>query len=357
MKTKLPLIIVVLVLVGVFAFEYFSETGTGAWITDHEYLYDVAIDYLVNEKTAKENYEVLNRILGKDYKVFTDYEGFGIQEKGNYTYVYMWILEESYYVSDQKLYSMSGSSMAYKFKFTTHSSEVVGYEVPKDGDLYTKSIKEMFPKEIVDKVLTFNMSNDKITKEIHSYYSYLPDTKVYINGLDNVEENGDIPVLNTTIETAVNNVVNEVNNTNTVANTATNTVANETTDTYDYKQFTPNELDKDVFVVDFDNYKPKSNETKITKEEASKIAQKGFDESKKRIVGEGADDVLSEKITLEEVPANNYFTRVYVEGDKIYTDLKRNAYVVKRENEIGNGLKVYVDATTGLIIGGQAFGD
>ena len=41
----------------------------------------------------------------------------------------------------------------------------------------------------------------------------------------------------------------------------------------------------------------------------------------------------------------------------VYKDIKRNAYVVKRENDMGNGIKIYVDATTGLIIGGDAFGD
>ncbi|MBR2247833.1 MAG: hypothetical protein IKN74_01290 [Clostridia bacterium] len=348
MKEKLPLIIVILVLIGVFSFEYWSQTNGGAWITDHEFLYEMAIDYIVKEKTEQENtdYEFIG---GKDYKVFTDYEGFGIQEKGNYRYVYMWILEESYYVRDEKLYSMSGSSMAYKFKFKIDGNDIVEYENPEDGSLYTKSIKEMFPSDIVDKVLAYTMSNDKITKEIHSYYSYLPDTKVYLEGVDDIDEDGPIPVVQTIDEPVVNEVtntvVNEVENTNTVTNT------------YDYKKFTPNELDKEVFVVDFENYKPDSSETKITTEEASTIAQKGFDESKKRIAGEGADDVLSEKITLEEVSANNYFTRTYFEGDMIYKDLKRNAYVVKRENEMGNGIKVYVDATTGLIIGGDAFGD
>ena len=348
MKEKLPLIIVVLVLVGVFAFEYWSQTNGGAWITDHEFLYEMAIDYIVKEKTEQENtdYEFMG---GKDYKVFTDYEGFGIQEKGNYRYVYMWILEESYYVRDEKLYSMSGSSMAYKFKFKIDGNDIVEYENPEDGSLYTKSIKEMFPSDIVDKVLAYTMSNDKITKEVHSYYSYLPDTKVYLEGVDDIEEDGSIPVVQTIDEPVVNEVtntvVNEVDNTNTIANT------------YDYKKFTKDELDKEVFVVDFENYKPESNETKITTEEASTIAQKGFDESKKRIAGEGADDVLSEKITLEEVIPNNYFTRTYYESNMIYKDLKRNAYVVKRENDMGNGMKIYVDATTGLIIGGDAFGD
>ena len=40
-----------------------------------------------------------------------------------------------------------------------------------------------------------------------------------------------------------------------------------------------------------------------------------------------------------------------------YTNIKRKAYVVTKENNMGNGVMVYVDVTTGLIIGGAAFGD
>ena len=33
------------------------------------------------------------------------------------------------------------------------------------------------------------------------------------------------------------------------------------------------------------------------------------------------------------------------------------AFVVTRENEMGNGIKIYIDPTTGLIVGGEAYGD
>ena len=36
---------------------------------------------------------------------------------------------------------------------------------------------------------------------------------------------------------------------------------------------------------------------------------------------------------------------------------KRNCYVITRENDIGNGISILVDVTTGIIIGGYAFGD
>lgn len=116
-------------------------------------------------------------------------------------------------------------------------------------------------------------------------------------------------------------------------------------------------LDKNYFVVDFDNYKPENNEVKITEEQARKVAQKGFEESKARIAGEGADDVQSETVQIREECANNYFTKMIRQGSTQYKDIKRKCYIVKRENDIGNGIMIYVDATTGLIIGGGAFGD
>ena len=55
--------------------------------------------------------------------------------------------------------------------------------------------------------------------------------------------------------------------------------------------------------------------------------------------------------------ANNYFTSTYKEPREIYKNIKRNCFVVSRENEMGCGIKIYVDAQTGLIIGGEAYGD
>ena len=117
------------------------------------------------------------------------------------------------------------------------------------------------------------------------------------------------------------------------------------------------DLDANYFLIDFENYHPDSSEVKISESKAKEIAQYGFDESKSRIAGEGADDIDSETILIEEVQANNYFTRKYSESDKMYKSISRKCYVVKRENEMGCGIKVYIDVTTGLIIGGGAFGD
>ncbi len=168
------------------------------------------------------------------------------------------------------------------------------------------------------------------------------------------------------------NITNIVNKTeNTVANETKNKIENkieEETKEVDKKEeekttvpspstATNNSTETPAFVTDFDNYSPSSNEVIISESKAKEIAQIGFEESKKRIAGEGADDVASQRIKIEEVSPNNYFTRKDREYDKTYTNIKRKAYIVTRENDMGNGISIYVDATTGLIIGGRAFGD
>lgn len=117
-------------------------------------------------------------------------------------------------------------------------------------------------------------------------------------------------------------------------------------------------LDNTVFLTDFENYNPDSNEIKITEKEAKKIAQKGFDESKSRIAAEGVDNIESETIEIIETVANNYFTRYYYQRNENYDNLRRNCYAItRRQSDLENGVTIYVDVTTGLIIGGMAFGD
>ena len=116
-------------------------------------------------------------------------------------------------------------------------------------------------------------------------------------------------------------------------------------------------LDSNYFVTDFEKYKSKDSNMKLTNKQISEIAEKGFEESAKRIAGEGASNKETEKIVLEEVIPNNYFTRTYRQSDTNYQELRMKAYVVTRENEMGCGVKIYIDPTTALIVGGDAFGD
>ena len=120
--------------------------------------------------------------------------------------------------------------------------------------------------------------------------------------------------------------------------------------------FDSNSNEPQIQIRPFENYAPNNNDIKITEKKAKEIAQKGFDESK-RIASEGTDNTDSETVKIEEVVANNYFTRYYYQGNEFYDNIKRKCYAIQRENDMGCGVTIYVDVTTGLIIAGRAFGD
>ncbi len=137
-----------------------------AFIENNEFLYDKAIDYIVKQIKLESHDKDK-----EDYQVFTDYEGFGIEEKDNKKVAYMWILQESYYIENNELQISEGSSMAYKFIF--ENNEVIDYEIPEDGSYYTSSIKNMFPDSIENKIMSFEMDNTKLKEKVKKHYSYI----------------------------------------------------------------------------------------------------------------------------------------------------------------------------------------
>ena len=112
----------------------------------------------------------------------------------------------------------------------------------------------------------------------------------------------------------------------------------------------------DVKCDDFDLIKELENlgvNVIITKNQAEEIAEKGFEEAK-RVVGEYNKD--TQKCEEIEVNPNNFFTRKYNEGDKVES-YKVKVYAFSREDDMGNGVKIYVDKKLGKIVGATAFGD
>jgi len=168
MKKKMFLSLIVIV-------SLFIITGCSNkenYITDYEHLYDTAVQYIIDNDTNPEK-------NNDRYKMFVDYNGFGITEDENYRYVYMWIAEESYYIADNKIISGSGSSMPYKFTFELNDNKVIKIETPKDGNEYTSSIKEMYPDDIENKAINFQWKDDTLIKEVRNYYSDLKDKSIY----------------------------------------------------------------------------------------------------------------------------------------------------------------------------------
>ena len=207
----------------------------------------------------------------------------------------------------------------------------------KKNNVQNDVSEEVSKSEFLDE----NLDNNKIDEKTN---------KTNIETKENIVENN---TTNTNNNEEKNNTINNVENND------TEVIKKQKEEKTESKTNVPNyyNLDESVFLLDFDNYNPGNNETKISEVKAKQIAQKGFDESKKRIAGEGADDTASEKVKVDQISPNNYFTRYGREYDKTYTNIKRKCYIISRENDMGNGIRIYVDASTGLIIGGTAYGD
>ena len=139
---------------------------------DNNKLYKVAIEYIINndDNPEKDN---------ERYKLFTDYKGFATTEDDEYRYAYMWISIESYYINENKIISSSGSSMPYKFIFAKKDDKVIKTEIPKDGSEYASSIKSMFPRKLINKVLKYKYDDAKLKLKVEDYYSNLEDTTIY----------------------------------------------------------------------------------------------------------------------------------------------------------------------------------
>lgn len=137
-------------------------------------LYEKAVSYIVENDDNPYCQSYMN-----NYHTFTSYNGFGSYEDKNYTYVFIRIREDNYYTCEEKLYSDSGSHMAYKFCF--QNGEVINYEIPEDGSEYVKSIKNWFPKNLrflYHFFLNNYITNDEIEKQVQEYYSYLPSVEI-----------------------------------------------------------------------------------------------------------------------------------------------------------------------------------
>ena len=72
-----------------------------------------------------------------------------VKERSLY-YVYSWVLEESYYLDSNEILQESGSSIPYKFIIERNDDnyKVIDYKIPRDGSLYLKDMKTLFPYDV-----------------------------------------------------------------------------------------------------------------------------------------------------------------------------------------------------------------
>ena len=172
-KKKIIKYLFILIFVSIIIFLLFKLIGNNGekYISDNEYLYNRAINYL-----KEKEYEEINPVHDKEgYHFFLSYDGLGITEDKEYKYAYMWILGEGYYLEEDKPKNSNGYSMFYKFTFK--DDMVVKYDIPKDGNEYTESIKKMsIDKEMYKKIINYDskLSNKEL---VSKYYAKITDSK------------------------------------------------------------------------------------------------------------------------------------------------------------------------------------
>ena len=175
---KKGLVIIIFVIVFLILLGTISYMATEKTVTNREDLYEKIEEYLVSleephyfleTKESTPNYDI------SDFKVFTDIQKLGIKQKGNQFYVYAWAKVYSYYVEDHQLEVNSGYSAPCKF--VIKNDEVTDCIMPEDGERYAESIKEIFPKDIREKMENLDSDNQTIKEEVDAYYSYLNDNE------------------------------------------------------------------------------------------------------------------------------------------------------------------------------------
>ena len=163
LDVKEIILLLIIIVLGIFISLNLFKNNKVTFITDSDYLYDSAVEYLI--KNDNNPY-----VKKKNYKKFVDYKGFGIAQDKKYKYAYMWIVTESYYEQDGKLISEFGSSLPYKFIFDKKTDKIIKAITANDGKLFKVSIKNMYPKSIQNKVLNYTVDYSNLQKKVDNYY-------------------------------------------------------------------------------------------------------------------------------------------------------------------------------------------
>lgn len=109
----------------------------------HEEEIEIAIkDYLIE----KSDNEPTHHEKEKGFASFRIYLLEEKEKKLHYN-IYAWVLEEKYYLENNEIKKDSGSSIPYKFvvKYIDDKYVVTDSRIPRDGSLYEKDMKNIFP--------------------------------------------------------------------------------------------------------------------------------------------------------------------------------------------------------------------
>lgn len=175
-KYRISIILLIILIIFCIMSPFVVKLDATTISKEDEKLYNIVEQYLI--KTEEENHRIeMNEFAqnGDDFKVFIDMAKLGVRKNHDETYVYVWALIQSCHAQEELV--TSGSSMGYKF--IIKDNEVIDYQIPEDGEMYEKSIEEIFPEDIRKKIEKADelVDSEKIEKQIEKHYSYLK----YIN--------------------------------------------------------------------------------------------------------------------------------------------------------------------------------
>ena len=113
----------------------------------------------------------------KNEKSFVGIRTYLIKEKNNHKLynVYAWVLEEKYYLENNKIKQDSSSSVPYMFvvEHTNDEYKVTDSRIPRDGNYYAEDMKNIFPRSVrndMDEVYN-DGTIEKLEKDIQKQLS------------------------------------------------------------------------------------------------------------------------------------------------------------------------------------------
>ncbi len=113
----------------------------------------------------------------KNEKSFVGIRTYLIKEKNNHKLynVYAWVLEEKYYLENNKIKQDSSSSVPYMFvvEHTNDEYKVTDSRIPRDGTYYAEDMKNIFPRSVrndMDEVYN-DGTIEKLEKDIQKQLS------------------------------------------------------------------------------------------------------------------------------------------------------------------------------------------
>lgn len=185
----LSIIVIMIIITGMFIIDAHQMKNNkpvifSTWGLKYAPPYD--LNELELEKTikdfinTKQQEQIKKRCLVKG-KGFSEINTFLIEENKNKTEysVSCWILEEIFCEKDSEIVKESGSSIAYKFIISRSADDIYkveSYQIPKDGNRYEDSLKEIFSSSVRRQIADFERYNEvsklkfKIEQDKDNYY-------------------------------------------------------------------------------------------------------------------------------------------------------------------------------------------